>query len=617
MRNKTWLGLLLIIGFLSVILIPLMLPSSSNSSQPKAINGVLDLREWDFNQDGPVTLNGEWAFYYDAFYSLKDMHFDSSLQPKFITLPSSRDTFKSDLVKDDYFYGTYHLTVLLPPDDTIYGLSTDIYMSSYRLFIDDKLQTEVGKVGVDASTSEPYYKQTQTYFKPIASQAEIIYQASDFHFGDRAIKSPLLGHADQISDASKFKLSRDLLLFGILFIMGVYHIGLFIKRNKDRTPLYFGIFCLAFAFRMLLVGERFLPTLFDLNFKSFARFTYIAVYLGFSSLCAFLYSSFKSLISPASVSISLGISFVYTLLALLLPFTWLDRLLGLYMVVGFSTLFYMLYRLIIGYYRRVPFTGAVLVGFICLIMVFINDYLYEVTLKNMPSMIPFGLTFFVFLQAYMLSAKSAYAFSQSEMLSIENSEILLELKEMNSRLESEVEKRTADLEKRSEDLETALMEVELLSNTDYLTGLPNRRHMLSQIEKAVVSDAGIHIAVADIDHFKLINDTFGHDVGDQVLIELSKLIADFLGERGIIGRWGGEEFLILLYETDTQNALLLSNQLIELVTSKVFSPVETKVSLTIGMSQYDKKSTIDDCIHSADTALYSGKQAGRCRVVTS
>ena len=287
------------------------------------------------------------------------------------------------------------------------------------------------------------------------------------------------------------------------------------------------------------------------------------------------------------------------------------------MVVGFTTLFYMLYRLIYGLYKKVPFTGAVLVGFSCLLIVFVNDYLYEVTLKNIPSMIPFGLTFFVFLQAYMLSAKSAYAFSQSEKLSIENSEILLELKDMNLKLESEVEKRTADLEKRTEDLQLALKEVEMLSNIDYLTGLPNRRHMIYQIEKAILSGEGFHIAVADIDHFKNINDTYGHDVGDQVLVELSQLITEFLGDRGVIGRWGGEEFLILLHEADKQNAMALSNQILKLVTQNVFSPVEAKISLTIGMSLYDKKGTIDGCIHSADTALYSGKQAGRCRVVSS
>lgn len=217
----------------------------------------------------------------------------------------------------------------------------------------------------------------------------------------------------------------------------------------------------------------------------------------------------------------------------------------------------------------------------------------------------------------MLSAKSAYAFSQSEKLSIENSEILLELKDMNLKLESEVEKRTADLEKRTEDLQLALKEVEMLSNIDYLTGLPNRRHMIYQIEKAILSGEGFHIAVADIDHFKNINDTYGHDIGDQVLVELSQLITEFLGDQGVIGRWGGEEFLILMHEADKQNAMALSNQILKLVTQNVFSPVEAKISLTIGMSLYDKKGTIDGCIHNADTALYSGKQAGRCRVVSS
>ena len=166
---------------------------------------------------------------------------------------------------------------------------------------------------------------------------------------------------------------------------------------------------------------------------------------------------------------------------------------------------------------------------------FINDFIYQITLTNTPSLIPLGVTVFTFTQAYTLSASFSSAFTKAEKLSIENELILSELKLMNSNLESLVEERTSDLQK-------ALDEMDAMSKTDYLTKLPNRRLMLSRIEQLIQQNRSFYIGLADIDYFKDINDRYGHMKGDEILVQISEILHAVVGSCGFVGRWEVKSF---------------------------------------------------------------------------
>lgn len=605
MKTKNWIGISLILAFVCMLIFSGIYSDHKTNTSPQPVNGYLDLSEWSFENDGPVDLSGEWKFYFNEFIDPEKFAENEVNNASQIQIPSTNDSM--NLVKpfeSDKYYGTLYLRVKLPSNSENYGLTTDIVLSSYKLFINGKFFEEVGHVGTSSETSDPYYKLVNSYFSADSAIVDIVIHTSDFHYEDSAITTPKIGLASQIASSSTMKLSRDFFLFGMLVIMGIYHIGLFVMRTKDRTSLYFGIFNLMFAFRMLIVGARFLPSHYEMNFEIYGRLSYLTVYFGFTGLCGYLYYSFKELLSDMFFKLSIGSGIIITLITLVSPFKIIDTTIFYYIVFGFILLFYALIMIFKGFIKGVPYTGEVIVGFICLILGFANDYYYELTISNTPSMIPFALSIFVLTQAYMLASKFSLAFSSIENLSNENSQILEDLKHVNSNLEFLVDERTADLKK-------ALDELDHLSKTDYLTKLPNRRHTIETINEIIANRKPFFVGIVDIDHFKTVNDTYGHDCGDMILKELSDLLVAEIKDEGFVGRWGGEEFLILLYYDHQDIALKRIDALRARLASHKYSCIMFPITVTVGLCKYTDKMTVDMCIDYADKALYRGKENGR------
>ncbi|MDI3438847.1 GGDEF domain-containing protein [Erwinia sp. V90_4] len=148
-----------------------------------------------------------------------------------------------------------------------------------------------------------------------------------------------------------------------------------------------------------------------------------------------------------------------------------------------------------------------------------------------------------------------------------------------------------------------------LSLTDELTGLPNRRHLnvkLREIERG----AGT-ICIADIDHFKKINDTYGHEAGDKVLRNTGLRLSNFVNDKVFISRSGGEEFAIVIF--DNTNA----EDIIQKIKTSVSDACNGSISVTlsIGVATKQKKDSSSSIITAADNALYQAKRAGRDRIM--
>lgn len=578
---------------------------------PKPQAGVLDLSNWSFAKDGIVSLDGTWSFYFNQFLTHEDFLKGVDVISSPVEIPSTKKSIAPiKPFAENTFYGTLRLIIKLPEGSQTYGLKTDIIMTSYKLYIDGSLYGEVGKVGTNKENSVPYYNILTTYFNPERNEVELIYHTSDFTAKDCTITSPKIGLAYQISYEEQLGLGRDLFLFGMLLIMGIYHFGLFIMRPKDRAPLYFGIFCLLFSLRMLLVGERFLPSHLNLGFFVYGRMAYFSVFIGFAALCGFLHYALDGLFAKWFVKISVVLGALFGFSILWIPYDAADRLLMIDAVFGFILLGYAVIRLFAGALKSYPYAAIVLLGFAFLGLTMINDYIYQITLANTPSLIPLGVSVFTFTQAYTLSARFSNAFTRAEQLSIENASILSELKLMNSNLESLVKERTSDLQR-------ALEEMEVMSETDYLTKLPNRRLVLAKINALIEQKQNFYIGLADIDHFKDINDRFGHVKGDEILIRLSALLIEAVGDSGFVSRWGGEEFLIVL-DTECDDTILgKANQIRMAVSEYWHEDIGKNITITIGICPYREDSSLDAIIASADKALYQGKLAERNKCMIS
>lgn len=167
--------------------------------------------------------------------------------------------------------------------------------------------------------------------------------------------------------------------------------------------------------------------------------------------------------------------------------------------------------------------------------------------------------------------------------------------------------------------ERDLLTTELMHDT--LTGTLSRRFILETLNKQLARlsrqpQQQLSIALMDLDHFKRVNDTYGHLVGDKVLYEFSRVVSSRVREQDYFGRFGGEEFLLILNEIDPDEALMVLNRIREATQLQVFTYDGKHIPLTvsIGFTPAHPDEKVDDLIERADSALYQAKQRGRNQV---
>lgn len=156
-----------------------------------------------------------------------------------------------------------------------------------------------------------------------------------------------------------------------------------------------------------------------------------------------------------------------------------------------------------------------------------------------------------------------------------------------------------------------------LAETDKLTKLYNRVKLDAALEQelyqAKKNATTFGLIMIDIDHFKLINDRFGHMAGDAVLVELAKLFKAMIRSTDLIGRWGGEEFLVILPDTDEFGAMELAEKIRKRVSENHFLEQE-RLTISLGVSVFRDDNNVDSIIYRADQALYQAKKNGKNQV---
>ncbi len=192
-----------------------------------------------------------------------------------------------------------------------------------------------------------------------------------------------------------------------------------------------------------------------------------------------------------------------------------------------------------------------------------------------------------------------------------------------SGLAAQLSSLRAKLQAQKDELANALVRIQILATRDELTGLVNRRHMMDVLgqHKKRLERSGHHrfcLALLDIDHFKRINDTHGHAIGDEVLRNFAKAVQSGLRDTDVLARWGGEEFLVLLNDTSPElaNVGLERARMLLAEATLVASLPELKPTFSAGLTAYNMTEALDVCIERADRALYKAKDSGRnCTVI--
>ena len=155
---------------------------------------------------------------------------------------------------------------------------------------------------------------------------------------------------------------------------------------------------------------------------------------------------------------------------------------------------------------------------------------------------------------------------------------------------------------------------------DQLTGLKNRRGFFEFYNRNIVpmlDKMTVSLIICDIDHFKRVNDTYGHNAGDEILRHVSSMLADNSRVDDGVFRWGGEEFIILLPKTDLDDAAQIAERMRQKIEQSVptFEGTEIKVTMSFGCAEIDPSAAIESTVQRADEKLYTAKETGRNRVV--
>lgn len=214
----------------------------------------------------------------------------------------------------------------------------------------------------------------------------------------------------------------------------------------------------------------------------------------------------------------------------------------------------------------------------------------------------------------LLTIQSAiHSYCQDKEIARQNEELRLinkELSRLNEELETIVNMRTQELREKNRELE-------LLAITDRLTGICNRLRLdeVFEYELGRSERYSIHFSVMlmDIDYFKNVNDTYGHQVGDAVLVEIAGIFVKHLRKVDIPGRWGGEEFLIICPETNADKAFAIAEKLRTAIEQFNFT-VAGHITASFGVTSYQQGDDVKNMMARVDKALYQAKEYGRNRV---
>ena len=217
------------------------------------------------------------------------------------------------------------------------------------------------------------------------------------------------------------------------------------------------------------------------------------------------------------------------------------------------------------------------------------------------------------------------ALASQAAIALENADLYMRLKDLNSRLEEKVSERTADLLAANERLSILNLELEQLSITDSLTQVFNRRFFMERIRQEVKRvnryGSSVSLLMIDIDHFKQVNDKYGHQAGDAILAGVAGLIKQRLRETDVLARYGGEEFAMIATPMELNGAVALAERVRSLVEAAEFEQNghRIRVTISIGVSSWmpSMKDEFEELVRLADDALYGAKEEGRNRVRTA
>ena len=422
--KPVFLIIMLIIPLLLVFLLAEIF-SPQDTKAPQAINGVLDLTEWDFHKDGVIKLNGEWEFYWKQLLTRHDFYGGIKTAGSYEPVPDVWNYYRRNgRPLPGQGYATYRLKIKLQENDSLKGLKLSTMSTSYRLMIDYRVVATNGIVGTTPSASSPQYRPEVGFFKTDTRDVEIIVQVANFTYARGGLWAPIyLGTDRQIISLQTENRQREMFLLGMLFIMALYHIVIFglQRRYRFRAELFFVMMMILFVLRLITSGEYAVLQIFPrLDIKWLVFFKYTTIYWAVPALALFMRKLYPEECSPQMLRGVLATSTLLTLITLVTPIAFYTRFTLLIECISLGLGLYYIRAAWLATVRNRMGASLLFSAIIFSGGAFILETLYYWNIfksRFEEGVFPIVSLVFIFVQSFILAQRSSAAFAEVETLS--------------------------------------------------------------------------------------------------------------------------------------------------------------------------------------------------------
>lgn len=412
-RARRWFSALIILIPVSVLIYAL-LTQTQEIQKPKAHNGVIDLTTWDFH-NGPVRLNGDWEFYWNEIR--KPDHYSKAAPSAFMPVPGIwNGKVAEGKTLPAQGFATYVLNVKIPKDGEMRAISILTMSNAYNLYINDRLVASNGTVGMNEETSVPQYAPRVVTFIPDTNILRFTVQISNFDHCKGGFWLPIeLGEVQQVQQARDNRMLLEMFLFGCLFMMALYHFGLYVLRSKDSTTLFFGLMCAVISIRSLLTGENLINFIFPgLEWHIARKIEYLLTFTSAPIYVAFCRKLYPSLWNKMLYRIIEGFGLALCLFVIVTPTTIFTN--SSYVFTGYAWIVSMItiWIFIRAFRQKLDGAGIFLATTLFFLLTIVNDTLNQLELVHTGLYLSFGLLIVTFAQSFSLSSRFANAFFTAE-----------------------------------------------------------------------------------------------------------------------------------------------------------------------------------------------------------
>jgi diguanylate cyclase (GGDEF)-like protein len=555
-------------------------------------NGVFDYAEATGLEDELLVLDGYWRLFPGEFIDPHDIPQTGGVS---IQVPG---TWNGVMNGSGYGIGTYVLTLEHLPEGH-YGLLLDTIYTAGSTFVNGHLVGSSGMVGEDKDSYTPQFLDVVTTFGHRGGDplTIVIHVANFYHPRGGIGVAPIFGPAQQLVRFHML-ISGFVIVLVSFFISSALFILLFHgKMNRDNGLLLFALFCVTIAVK-IATSNSLLTWIFpDFPIHIISKLEHGTIPL--AAMCFMAYSTrmftikFPKWIKTIFWVVSTG----YTLAVLVLPVSCYHQAVSFYIMLIILCFLYWVYLLTKesaqeSYSLLLVFGSLVMLATMALQLYYWEQGRPNVFLHNIMGL---GMVLFIIVNHHLFS----YRFIQAQH----------EVKELTNDLEAKVNERTKRLNDLNEQLSWS-------ASHDELTRLFNRNELIRTFMKGAVQGP-FSVAYMDLDNFKMINDRFSHEAGDEVLRSFAEHLSRTSRSTDLVHRVGGDEFVLLMPHTDREGAESFAKRLLEGMGGNASFNDGRGLTTSIGLAVADEGTDdLDELVKLADKALLQSKRDGKNRYTT-